>query len=217
MTTRAFENAMCEIKERYIAEAINYSKATTTFPPKRRISIVLVAAIMALFLLGAGVVAVVYGESIQSWFAYEWQRMTGQTMSENHSAIIDHLSQDIAQSQTVNGVTVTLDSATVGENVLFLLVRVEAPELTDSRNCSFEHFDLEFSSDTLAVAEKIGGHSWSTEGVDQDGNPLLMIDQDYTARNGYENDISQLDVTLTLTDLSTVGLDEELDSSGKGD
>ena len=38
----------------------------------------LIAAILSVCLLGAGVIAVIWGDSIQNWFGYYWQVITGQ-------------------------------------------------------------------------------------------------------------------------------------------
>ena len=89
-----------------------------TWPPHfvRRLSAVGAAAVLLLFLLGCAVVGTVYGQSIQSWFAHYWQAVNHREMSQGQAALIDHLTQDINQSQTVDGVTVTVDSATVGDD-----------------------------------------------------------------------------------------------------
>ena len=78
-------------------------------PIRRRLPVALIAAILALVLMGAGVVAIVYGDSIQSWFGHYWEQVTGQPMSDQHTALIDHLSQEIDLAQTVGDVTVTVD------------------------------------------------------------------------------------------------------------
>jgi len=69
---------------------------------RRRWPVALIAAILCLFLMGAGVVAVIYGDSIQSWFGHYFGLVTGQEMSEGQTALIDHLSQDIGQSKGMN-------------------------------------------------------------------------------------------------------------------
>lgn len=100
MNTKKFSEAMSEIDDKYVEEAISYSpKAKIT--PHRRLSVALIAAILALLLIGAGVVAVICGDSFQSWFSHYWEEITGQSMSEEHTAVIEHLSQEIGVSQTV--------------------------------------------------------------------------------------------------------------------
>ena len=83
----------------------------------RRIPIVLIAAIIALLLMGVAAAAAIYGSDIQSWFASQWEALTGQPMSNDQAAIIDHLSQNIGMSRSAEGVTVCVDSATVGNDL----------------------------------------------------------------------------------------------------
>ena len=103
----------------------------------RRVSGVLAAALLLLALLGCGAAAVVYIQDIQGLFAWRWQQLTGQPMAPEQSALVERLSQEINQSQTVNGVTVTLDSATVGDDVFYLLVRVEDSGRIGRKGCGF--------------------------------------------------------------------------------
>lgn len=109
MNTRKFSEAMGEINDKYVVEAISYNpKSKTTL--HRRLSIAMIAAILALLLIGAGV-----------------------------AAIIDHLSQEIELSQTTGNVTVTVDSATIGYDNFFLLLRVDGPEFSGRHGYSFEN------------------------------------------------------------------------------
>lgn len=60
MNTKKFSEAMGEIDQKYIEQAISYGVApVSSSPTKYRLPLVLVAAVMAVFLMGAGVVAAV--------------------------------------------------------------------------------------------------------------------------------------------------------------
>ena len=121
--TEKLYNSISNIDSRYIESALSYNaKASRRV---RHALIALAAAILALFLMGAGFAAVVYGDSIQSWFGHYWKVITGQAMSEGQTAIIERLSQSIGMSQTIDDVTVTVDSATIGKNNLFILLKVK--------------------------------------------------------------------------------------------
>ena len=167
----------------------------------RRLSTAAAAVLVLLALLGCGAAAVVYGEGIQGFFARQWERLTGAPMGESQTALLDHLSQDLSLSQTVDGVTVTLDSATIGSDMFYLLVRVEDAGLAGGGSCGFEFFDVTLSPDPLLGAEELGGYGWSSQGTDQEGRPLLLVEQSYQVREGLETDASPLEVTLTLTNL----------------
>jgi hypothetical protein len=166
----------------------------------RRISGLAVAIVLLLALLGCGVVAVVYGAEIQSLFGRRWQQLTGQSMDESQISLLNHLSQEICISQTTKGVTVTLDSATIGDDIFYLLVRVDDTKRTASRTCSFREFSLDISSDSPGNVAEVGGCGWSTQGVNSEGKPLLLVEQGYLW-NGDKDDASPLEITLTLTDL----------------
>ena len=103
----------------------------------RRLSTAAAAVLVLLALLGCGAAAVVYGEGIQGFFARQWEQLTGAPMDEGQTALIEHLSQNLNLSQTVDGVTVTLDSATVGSDMFYLLVRVEDAGLAGREGCGF--------------------------------------------------------------------------------
>lgn len=181
-----------------VQEAVTRMRPGTRSPRYvRRLSAAMAALLLLLALLGCGAAAVAYGENIQSLFARRWQQLTGQSMEESQSAFLDHLSQEIGQSQTVNGVTVTLDSAAVGADVFYLLVRVE----TDGGSCSFDQFDLAVAPDPLAGLEGMGGCGWSSQGTDAQGRPLLLFTQSYLALDSFAPDARPLALTLTLTDL----------------
>ncbi|MDO4581768.1 MAG: hypothetical protein Q4B96_04190 [Bacillota bacterium] len=62
MNTKKFSEALGEIDDRYINEAITYEPQAASPRLKRRLPAALVAAIIAVFLMGAGVVAVMYGD-----------------------------------------------------------------------------------------------------------------------------------------------------------
>lgn len=167
----------------------------------RRFSGVLAAALLLLALLGCGVAAVVYTEDIQGLFAWRWQQLTGQPMAPEQSALVERLSQEINQSQTVNGITVTLDSATVGEEVFYLLVRVEDSGRVGGAGYGFGDFDLQISPDPSAQLHGVGGCGWSSQGADQEGRPLYLVKHQYAAQDDASPHAAPLRITLTLTNL----------------
>ena len=104
-----------DIDGKYILEANPIDVAQHI--SRKKITALILAAALALFLVSCGVVAVIYGDSIQSWFGFYWNRITGQDMEVEQTAIIDHLSQEIGESSAVGEVTVSMDSATVSEDI----------------------------------------------------------------------------------------------------
>lgn len=154
MNTKKFSEAMGEINGRYIEEAISYRPKAKTTPHAPRWSVAVLAAILTTLLIGAGVAAIRYGDSIQNWFHHSWEAITGRQMSEEQAAIIDHLSQELELSQEVGGVTVSVDSATVGYDNFFLLLRVDGLRLSDRSGMDMA---LSMSEWTLSLTLCRGG------------------------------------------------------------
>lgn len=191
-----------QVNEEYIEQAAStIGKSKVVSHPRfgRKLSAAMVAAVMCVFLMGAGVVAIIYGDSIQNWFAHQWELITGQTMDEEQTALIDHLSQNVGISQTVDGVTATVDSATVGDDCFYLLLRVEGLELSKRHSYGFEDYTMEIAPDPLEGTAGIGSYGFQYHGLDGDGTALFLIKHDYVSRNGVTEDNRPLDIILTLT------------------
>ncbi|MBQ8798244.1 MAG: hypothetical protein IJZ55_01610 [Lachnospiraceae bacterium] len=145
-------------------------------PIRRRLPVALVAALLALLLMGAGVITVIYGDNIQNWFAHYFSTVTGQEMSEGHKSLIDHLSQDIRLSQTVGETTVTVDSVTVGDTVFYLLLRVEGITFKPGHQYNFDKVFVDVSSDLPEGIGTMGGYSLQFQGLDGDGAALMLME-----------------------------------------
>lgn len=169
-------------------------------PKKQRLLTLILAAALALLLVSCGVVAAIYGDSIQNWFAYYWEAVTGHEMNEGQTAVIDHLTQDIGLSQTREGVTVTVDSATVGDDNFFLLLRVEGMEFSKRHSYGFDEVLMTLEPDPAETIGGLGSYGFQFHGIDGDGTVLLMMDWAYTAESGFTQDLRPLEVTLRLTD-----------------
>lgn len=202
MNAKKFSAAMGEIGDQYIKEAIAYRPEAASPRLRRRWPAALIAAIVALLLMGAGVAAIIYGDSIQSWFSHYWEAVTGQRMTEGQTAVIDHLSQEIGIRQTVGDVTVTVDSATVGDDNFFLLLRVDGLKFSGRHGYGFSNVDMAVKPDPLEGIGGIGGYGFQYHGLDGDGAVLLLMDYAYASRIGYKQDLSPIDVTLTLENLT---------------
>ena len=197
MNAKKFSDAMSELDSKYIDEALNYNaqKHSRHF---RRVPVALVAIILTLFLMGAGVVAaIIYGDSIQSWFSYYWNEITGQSMSKEQTAVIDHLSQDIGIGKTIGNVTITVDSATVGDDSFFLLVRIEGLDFSDRNSYGFEHATMEMIPNLIDDGG-IGGFGTNYLGIDESGSALLLFDYSYASYTDFTPNAKPLEITLML-------------------
>jgi len=201
MNPEKFSAAMSELDDKYIHEALFYQPNAASHRIKRRFSAVLIAAVLALLLMGAGMAAIICGDSIQSWFGCYWEAITGQSMSREQTAVIEHLSQKLNISQTVGDVTVTVDSATVGDDNFFLLLRVEGLRFSERHSYSFANVSMEVEPDPLEENGGIGSYGFQYHGLDGDGAALLLMDHSYTSSAGFEEDSSPIHVALSLENL----------------
>lgn len=170
---------------------------------RKKITALILAAALALFLVSCGVVAVIYGDSIQSWFEFYWHRITGQDMEVEQTAIIDHLSQDIGVSSTDGKVTVSVDSATVSEDIFYLLIRVEGLPFSGRKNYDFKERDIEITPDPAAESGGMGSFGIRFLGLDGDGSALFLLDHQTSPYSGFEDGTEDYDISLVFTDLVT--------------
>ena len=89
--------------------------------------LLIAAVIAALLLAGCGYVVLSEAQWLQSFFS----RQKGQPLSQGQSAYIEQNTQVIGQSVTVNGYTVTVESAFAEERVACIRLRLEGPGLAD--------------------------------------------------------------------------------------
>ena len=184
-----------------ILERSERATISNVVPIRRRWPVALIAAILCLFLMGAGVVAVIYGDSIQNWFGHYFGIMTGQEMSEGQSAVLDHLSQEIDQSKLVGKVNVTVDSTTVGDDIFYILLRIDGLQFSKRENYEFEEISMELSPDPMEGVGGVGSYGPRFMGVDGDGAMLLLLEHSYATYQGFELDTTPLDVHLVLENL----------------
>ena len=181
----------------------------------RRLPITLVAVLLALLLMGVGVVAVVYGDNIQTWFGHYFGIVTGQEMSAAQMVLLDHLSQEISQSQTVDGTTVTVDSVTVGDDNFYLLLRVEGGKFSERHQYHFDTFALEVSPEPTEDIGGLGrGGNPRFYGLDEDGVALMLLEFSYATKVGFVPDTTPLDAHLVLEDLICESPEEKLIAEG---
>lgn len=190
---RAFGAVDEEILER--TESINVKAV------RFRWQYALIAAILSVCLMGAGVIAVIWGDSIQNWFGYYWQVITGQEMSEEQAALIDHLSQEIGVSETVGDITITVDSVTVADDGFYLLFRIEGMTFNGRKSYGFKDMEIQISPNPTEEYGGMSSFGYGSHGIDGDGAMILVMEYDYVTKIGYIEDTSPLEVSITLSNL----------------
>ena len=172
-------------------------------PPRRHPGALRAAAavLAAAVLLTVGGVALSGQPAVRAWFDRYWQAIAGKPMEEGQSLLLQGLTQTIGVSDTENGVTVTADSAVVGDDSFWLLLKVSGPELST-------RYGYTFGNDTLTLtpdpAEAGGTFSWGLEshGVNADGEAELLLQYSYQMKSGANPPWTEdMAVTLRLTDL----------------
>ena len=172
-------------------------------PPRRHPGALRAAAavLAAAVLLTVGGVALSGQPAVRAWFDRYWQAIAGKPMEEGQSLLLQGLTQTIGVSDTENGVTVTADSAVVGDDSFWLLLKVSGPELST-------RYGYTFGNDTLTLtpdpAEAGGTFSWGLEshGVNADGEAELLLQYSYQLKSGANPPWTEdMAVTLRLTDL----------------
>ncbi|MCD7791831.1 MAG: DUF4179 domain-containing protein [Oscillospiraceae bacterium] len=191
--------AMGYIDDELISAAAERAGGTRNNSRRRRRLAAALAAAIAALLLGACAAAVIYTDGIQGWFGRYWEEITGRPMSEGQAAAIDHLSQQINISQTCGDVTVTVDSAVVGDGSFFVLLRVSGVRLSPRYSYGFAQTEMTMMPDPLADGG-IGGYGLNYLCADGDGSALLLLEHEYSAAAGDEPDTDSVQVDLLLTD-----------------
>lgn len=178
-----------EISLKYIEIAENYK------PPikkTKRMPKMAAAVIAAAMLMGTLTVAAVYSSDIQGFFEKYWQSVTGEKMSEEQSMLIGSLSQPINQSHTVGDITVTVDSALVGENGFTLLVCIEGQKFSNRYSYSFDDIALQVSPN-VGDEWQMSSFGCQSHGVSKDKSKIQIL-FDYS---GALPDTAEISLTLT--------------------
>ena len=181
----------------------------------------LIAALIAVLLLaGCGYVVLSEAQWLQSFFS----RQKGQPLSQGQSAYIEENVQVLGQNVTVNGYTVTVESAIAEERVACIRLRLEGPGITDIYSGSFRPRPLEDGKGSESLFFKKGqtAQEESPYGLGRwifspDGNAVsILIQLDQSAKPDAPSFEPEVPYVLHLTDLyvSEFGQSEEILTEG---
>lgn len=147
--------------------------------PKRHFKPLLVAAVLLCLLAGTVFVAAISG-NLLSYFETQWQKLTGNTMDESQSQLIHNLTTEIGDRVTSGDNSITLESVTPGENSVWILLRLEAPNTTFSEGNFYNFHGFDCTIVPSPVSEDVGfmGLTIQSEIVNTDGSlsMLLLLD-----------------------------------------
>ena len=104
-------------------EVLNMTKREKAAVKRQVPRIGLIAAVIVLVLAGTALAASFTG--LPEWFSRQWTKETGRTIEKNQMGVITGLTDEVGVSAESDGVTVTVDSVTRGEGVMWVLARLE--------------------------------------------------------------------------------------------
>ena len=143
------------------------------------------------------------GADIKSVFSERWENAVGEKMSAEHTDTVGVYSQTIGLCQTIDNVTVTVDSAEVGDDVFYLLFRIEGIENDASDPIDYYNFDKHyinvFDDDS---AYDIISSSWPQASPDGEGAYNMLVRCQYSLKN--EPGIQEkdtIDIYISLKDI----------------
>lgn len=116
-------------------------------------------------------------------------------------AVIDHLSQTIDVSQTVHDVTITVDSATIGDDSFFLLLKVTGIRFSEKSSYDFQNAELQPYPDPLTLGA-FTGYRINYLGLDEAGTALLLVNYRYVGGYADTGNTQPMQVRLLLRDLT---------------
>lgn len=158
-----------------------------------------IAAVLALLLAGSAVAAQLF--QIRDWFAERWQEETGTMISVDQLGLIDRLTQEIGVSDTENGVTITVDSATQGERILWLLLRIDGDVPVPEEARFFSGVRMTFSPE---IQTEGFAYSFEDAAVREDGSLMVLL-RCVPPLTGSDTFLERREVTLTLENLNWDG------------
>lgn len=103
-------------------EVLNMTKQEKAIVKRQVPRMLLIAAIVVLVLAGTALAA---APGIRQWFSRQWTQETGQPIHTDQLGLIDQLSDAVGVSAASGGVTVTVDSVTRGEDVIWFLLELD--------------------------------------------------------------------------------------------
>ncbi len=138
----------------------------------RRLPVILTVVVAIVLLMGAGFV--VAHDSITDYFVRQWEGMTDTEITEEHLATLESFTQEIGLTQSSDGVTITVDSAAVGGDTLYVLFAVECDsvEFATTRSPSFDEFRWNITNSSATVQG--GGLRWG--GTDENNVTYFVLE-----------------------------------------
>lgn len=160
-----------------LREEVSQMKMQKQTPRRRFPKTALIAAVLLVLLAGSAIASVGMPGTLRGWFAREWEETTGAPMTEEQLTIIDDLTQPVGVSDTQEGVTVTVDSITVGNSTVWLLLKFSGEyPVEESLRYHFRGIDMTLEPDPDQVDTPGGyGFDFPYAAVAEDGVLTMLV------------------------------------------
>lgn len=165
-----------------------------------RLAVLALAAVLIVVLAATAMAA--FSGTLGDWFAREWANRTGGEISEDQALVIDSLTEKVGESRTVGDVTVTVDSITVGGDVLWALVDVTGVEFAANEKYSFDSFDVEILPDPSEGNYGGAAYSIGSIGRTESGAVRMLLEYDGIFSTGNQINAGGYTLELRMSDLT---------------
>lgn len=160
-----------------LREEVSQMKMHKQMPRRRFPKTGLIAAVILVLLAGSAIASVGVPGTLRGWFAREWEESTGAPMTEEQLALVDDLTQPVGVSDTQNSVTVTVDSITVGNSTMWLLLKISGDyPAEETLRYHFRGIDMALEPDPDQVETPGGyGFDFPYAAVAEDGVLTMLV------------------------------------------
>lgn len=170
--------------EKLKTEALNIMNQTQNKKEHRKISaLAILAAALALALMGTALAEAFLPGTLRGWFSRQWAESTGREPDAEQVVSVERLTQSVGIGDTDSGVTVTLDSITLGDSSLWILLKLDG-DIPANKKPELFHFadvDLTFKTAPDNVTTPGGfGYGFDYMGITEDGKLSMLISYSVT-------------------------------------
>ena len=184
--------------QRLRTEVLQMREQQNNHTRRRVVSGAMLAAVLAALVL-AGTALAAFGDGLGEWFAREWGSTTGKEISGAQAQIIDSLTQKVGLSQVAGGVTLTVDSLTVGSDNLWLLLKAEGLKFSPGKVYDFTGMDFAIQPDP---GPSMSSYGIVHEAVGEDGVLTLLMEYSTLVPTGQQLNEGGYTLELTLDALA---------------
>lgn len=138
---------------------------------RKRFSTAMVCVLVLVLVTGTAA-AVSSAGSLSDWFEREWRSSNGKEMSVEQMGVIGSLTTPLDISDTVEGVTATLDSIAYSDGNFWMLINVSGMAFDTKESNAFKEFTLKACSES--GVDFSGGWSVTSQSTD-DGETLQVL------------------------------------------